>query len=92
MLSWNEKVHPRWLLGSLAIGAAVEAARTGAGKISDRIDEKMQEEFDKIAKVNTKTLLSLLIRDLAMAASSIVGAWNTPTFDLRHRHECFIFT
>ena len=26
----------------------------------------MQEEFDKIAKVNTKTLLSLLIRDLAM--------------------------
>ena len=60
------RLTPQGLLGSLAIGAAVEAARTGAGKISDRIDEKMQEEFDKIAKVNTKTLLSLLIRDLAM--------------------------
>ena len=60
------KLNPQGLLSSLAIGAAVEAARTGAGKISDRIDQKMQEEFDKIAKVNTKTLLGLLIRDFAM--------------------------
>ena len=60
------KLTPQGLLSSLAIGAAVEAARTGAGKISDRIDQKMQEEFDKIAKVNTKTLLGLLLRDFAM--------------------------
>tara|TARA_B100001079_G_scaffold119985_1_gene103133 strand:- start:189 stop:605 length:417 start_codon:yes stop_codon:yes gene_type:complete len=60
------RLTPQGLLGSLAIGAAVEAARTGAGKISDRIDEKMQEEFDKIAEVNTRTMLSLLIRDFAM--------------------------
>lgn len=60
------KLTPQGLLSSLAIGAAVEAARTGAGKISDRIDQKMQEEFDKIAKVNTKTLLNLLVRDFAM--------------------------
>jgi len=60
------RLTPQGLLGSLAIGAAIEAAKTGAGKISDRIDKKMQEEFDKIAKVNSKTLLSLLFRDFAM--------------------------
>jgi len=60
------RLTPQGLLGSLAIGAAIEAAKTGAGKISDRIDKKMQEEFDKIAKVNSKTLLNLLFRDFAM--------------------------
>ena len=60
------RLTPQGLLGSLAIGAALEAAKTGAGKISDRIDLKMQEEFDKIAQVNSRTLLNLLIRDVAM--------------------------
>jgi hypothetical protein len=60
------KLSPAGLLSSVAVGAAIEAARAGAGKVSDIIDEKMQEEFDKIAKVNTKTLLGLLIRDFAM--------------------------
>ena len=60
------KLTPQGLLGSLAIGAAIEAARSGASKLSDRIDEKMQEEFDKIARVNTKTMLGLLVRDFAM--------------------------
>jgi hypothetical protein len=48
------------------VGATIEAARAGAGKVSDMIDEKMQEEFDKIARVNTKTMLGLLVRDFAM--------------------------
>ena len=57
-----------------AVGAAIEAARAGAGKVSDIIDEKMQEEFDKVAKTSTKTLLSLLfLRDLGMAASPLVA-------------------
>ena len=60
------KLTPQGLLGSLAIGAAIEAARSGASKLSDRIDSKMQEEFDKIARVNTKTMLGLLVRDFAM--------------------------
>ena len=60
------RLTPQGLLGSLAIGAAIEAAKTGAGKISNRIDKKMQEEFDKIAKVSSKTLLNLLFRDFAM--------------------------
>ena len=60
------KLTPQGLLSSLAIGAAIEAARTGASKLSDRIDAKMQEEFDKIARVNTKTMLGLLVRDFAM--------------------------
>ena len=67
------RLTPQGLLGSLAIGAALEAAKTGAGKISDRIDQKMQEEFDKIAQVNSKTLLSLLIRDFAMGVLPLVA-------------------
>lgn len=60
------KLTPQGLLSSLAVGAAIEAARSGASKLSDRIDAKMQEEFDKIARVNTKTMLGLLARDFAM--------------------------
>jgi hypothetical protein len=33
----------------------------------------MQEEFDKIAHVNSKTLLSLLIRDFAMGVLPLVA-------------------
>jgi hypothetical protein len=60
------KLNPGGLLASVAVGATIEAARAGAGKVSDMIDEKMQEEFDKIARVNTKTMLGLLVRDFAM--------------------------
>lgn len=67
------RLTPQGLLGSLAIGAALEAAKTGAGKISDRIDQKMQEEFDKIAQVNSKTLLNLLIRDFAMGVLPLIA-------------------
>jgi len=74
------RLTPQGLLGSLAIGAALEAAKTGAGKISDRIDQKMQEEFDKIAQVNSKTLLSLLIRDFAMGVLPLVALAMLPLF------------
>lgn len=67
------KLTPQGLLSSLAIGAAIEAARTGASKLSDRIDEKMQEEFDKIARVNTRTMLGLLARDFAMGLLPLVA-------------------
>ena len=60
------KLTPTGLLSSIALGAAVEVARVGAGKLSDRVDIKMQEKFDKISKVNTKTLMVLLVRDLLM--------------------------
>ena len=44
------KLSPAGLLTSVAVGAAIEAARAGAGKVSDIIDEKMQEEFDKVVR------------------------------------------
>ena len=50
----------------MAVGAAIEAARAGAGKVSDIIDEKMQEEFDKVAQTSSKSLVILFLRDLAM--------------------------
>ena len=66
------KLTPAGLLTSVAVGAAIEAARAGAGKVSDIIDEKMQEEFDKVAKTSTKSLLILFFRDLGMAVSPLV--------------------
>ena len=66
------KLTPAGLVSSIAIGAAVEVARVGAGKISDRVDKKLQEEFNKVSKVNTKTLMVLLLRDLAMGLIPIL--------------------
>ena len=60
------KLTPAGLVSSIAISAAIEVARVGAGKISDKVDTKLQDEFDKISKVNTKTLMVLLLRDLLM--------------------------
>tara|TARA_B110000003_G_scaffold265538_1_gene291518 strand:+ start:1958 stop:2779 length:822 start_codon:yes stop_codon:yes gene_type:complete len=60
------KLTPQGLLGGIALGAAIEVAKAGAGKLTEAADEKMQSEFDKLAKVNTKTLLFLLARDIAM--------------------------
>ena len=61
------KFTPQGLLGGLALGAAIEVAKTGAGKLTQAVDAKMQAEFDKLAEIfNTKTLLFLLLRDLSM--------------------------
>ena len=61
------KLTPAGLLSSVAVGAAIEVARGGAEKISDMVDKKMQDEFDKVAEVNTRGLLLLFLRDLIMA-------------------------
>jgi hypothetical protein len=66
------KLTPAGLVSSIALGAAIEVARVGAGKLSDKVDTKLQDEFDKISKVNTKTLMVLLLRDLAMGLIPIL--------------------
>ena len=78
MLIWGSKIikarklTPAGLLSSVAVGAAIEVARSGAGKISDMVDNKMQEEFDKVAEVNTRSLLILFARDLLMGVAPLV--------------------
>ena len=67
------KLTPAGLLSSVAVGAAIEVARTGAGKISDMVDDKMQEEFDKIAEVKSRTLLILFVRDLFMGIVPLIA-------------------
>ena len=67
------KLTPAGLLSSVAVGAAIEVARTGAGKISDMVDDKMQEEFDKIAEIKSRTLLILFIRDLFMSITPLIA-------------------
>ncbi|MDP6640614.1 MAG: hypothetical protein QF817_06045, partial [Candidatus Poseidoniaceae archaeon] len=47
-------------------GAAVEGVRYGAGKVSDQIDKKLQEEFDKVTQASSGTLLMIFLRDTAM--------------------------
>ena len=67
------KLTPAGLLGSVALGASIEMARAGAGKISDAVDKKLQQEFENIAKVNTKQLIWLFIRDLFMGIVPLIA-------------------
>ena len=76
---WSaRKVTPGGLVSMVATGAAVEVARVGAGKVTEIIDEKMQDQFDKIAKTNTKTLLLLFLRDFAMGVAPLLALWLVP--------------
>ena len=73
----------------MAFGVAIEAARGGAEKISDLVDKKMQDEFDKIAKISTNTLIVLFIRDLLMGllhCCSLGSAENLVIFHYVHVH------
>jgi hypothetical protein len=72
------KFTPAGLVSAVATGAAIEVARRGAGKVSDYIDEKMQEEFEKLTIANSKTLLWLFLRDLAMGIAPLVILWLIP--------------
>lgn len=69
---FTRKLSPLGLVASVATSASVELARVGAGKITDAVDNRLQKEFDNIAKTNTKTLLMLLIRDLLMGILPII--------------------
>ena len=73
------RLTPAGLATAVATGAAIEAARMGAGKVSDIIDDKMQQEFDKLAASNTETLLILLLRDFVMGLAPLVALWLIPT-------------
>jgi hypothetical protein len=70
---------PAGLATAVATGAAVEVARIGAGKVTDMIDEKMQQEFDKLAESSTDKLVVLLLRDFVMGLAPLVALWLIPT-------------
>ena len=67
----TRRITPAGLLGRVALSASVQLAKTGAGKLSDAVDNRLQREFDNIAQTNTKTLLVLLVRDLLMGVLPI---------------------
>lgn len=69
----TRKITPAGLLSSVAMSASVELAKSGAGKISDAVDARLQKEFDNIAKTNSKTLLILLVRDIAMGIIPLIA-------------------
>ena len=73
------KLTPVGLLSSVAIGAAVEVARGGAEKLSDMADQKMQDEFDKIAEISSRALILTFLRDLAMGIYPLFILWLLPT-------------
>ena len=69
----TRRITPAGLLGSVALSASVQLAKTGAGKLSDAVDNRLQKEFDSLAQTNTKTLLVLLVRDLLMGVLPILA-------------------
>lgn len=69
------KLTPAGLLSGVAFSATLELAKAGAGKVSDMVDEKMQEEFEKISKTNTKNLIWLFLRDVGMSLFPLLSIW-----------------
>lgn len=69
----TRRITPAGLLGSVALSASVQLAKTGAGKLSDAVDNRLQKEFDNLAQTNTRTLLVLLVRDLLMGVLPIIA-------------------
>lgn len=68
----TRKITPAGLLGSVALSASVELAKSGAGKLSEAVDSRLQKEFDNIAQTNTKTLMVLLVRDMLMGVVPVL--------------------
>ena len=62
----TRKFTPAGLVSSVAMGAAIEVGKIGAGKFSDVIDKKLQQEFEERTNTQSKTLVVLFIRDMAM--------------------------
>lgn len=61
------KFTPAGLVSAVAVSASVEIAKAGAGKVTEIVDQRLQEEFDKIKRANSKTIIHIFVRDLAMA-------------------------
>ena len=72
------KFTPAGLVGAVATGTAIELSRRGAGMVSDKIDDKMQEEFEKISVANSNTMIQMFVRDLAMGLAPLVALWLIP--------------
>ena len=66
------KLSPAGLVSSVALGAAVEVGKIGAGKFSDVVDKKLQKEFEERTNTQSKTLVLLFIRDMAMGVFPLV--------------------
>ena len=73
------KLTPAGLVGAVATGAAVELTRRGAGVVSDKIDDKMQEEFNKFSVATSNTVLQMFVRDFILGMLPLVALWLIPT-------------
>ena len=73
------KFTPAGLVGAVASGAAVELTRRGAGVVSDKIDDKMQEEFNKFSVATSNTVLQMFVRDFILGMLPLVALWLIPT-------------
>ena len=73
------KFTPAGLVGAVATGAAVELTRRGAGVVSDKIDDKMQEEFNKFSVATSNTVLQMFMRDFILGILPLVALWLIPT-------------
>ena len=72
------KFTPAGLVGAVATGAAQELTRRGAGVVSDKIDDKMQEEFNKFSVATSNTVLQMFMRDFILGMLPLVALWLIP--------------
>ena len=73
---YGTRLTPMGLMSAVAADAAVElgrqGAKKGAGILADRIDRRIQSEFDRIHASSTKMLLQQFARDMAMATLPLI--------------------
>ena len=72
------KLTPAGLVGAVASGAVIELTRRGAGAVSDKIDDKMQEEFKKISVSNSNTVIQMFFRDFLLGMAPLLALWLIP--------------
>ena len=72
------KLTPAGLVGAVATGAAIELTRRGAGVVSDKIDDKMEEEFNKSSVATSNTVLQMFVRDFILGMLPLVALWLIP--------------
>ena len=80
------KLTPAGLVSSVALGASVQVGKIGAGKFSDVVDKKLQKEFEERTNTQSKTLVLLFIRDMAMGVFPLVVGSGSYRGWLAERH------
>jgi len=59
-------------IGGWGFGLAMKSVQSAAGKVSEKIDEKLQEQFDRITKRNGIDMAKKIVINILMGLGPIL--------------------